>query len=119
MTDYFPDSDFEKCDPPCNKDQMNGEFLDLLNQAREISAIPFIPTSAFRSIEHELAKGRDGTSSHTKGVAIDLKVVTSRQRYIIVNALLKVGFNRIGIGEGFIHVDNDMDKDQAVIWEYY
>ena len=66
-----------------------------------------------------MSKGRDGTSSHTKGLAIDLKVQDSVTRYKIINSLLSVGLNRIGIGKNFIHVDMDKEKASNVIWHYY
>ena len=31
---------------------------------------------------------------------------------------MQVGFNRIGIADTFIHVDDDKDKSQQVIWTY-
>jgi len=64
-------------------------------------------------------------SSHLYGRAADILATTSRDRFNIVNALIKAGFNRIGISEksGFIHVDNDCQeyggqKSSNVIWIY-
>ena len=37
---------------------------------------------------------------------------------VILNALISVGINRIGIGKSFIHCDIDNLKDQDVIWLY-
>jgi hypothetical protein len=31
---------------------------------------------------------------------------------------MKAGFNRIGIADTFIHVDNDPGKAENVIWTY-
>ena len=36
----------------------------------------------------------------------------------MLQALLSVGFNRIGVGSGFIHVDIDKSKPSDVIWTY-
>ena len=54
-----------------------------------------------------------------KGLAADIACGGSRERMEIVTALLHVGFDRIGIGDGFIHVDADVEKDEAVLWTYY
>lgn len=54
-----------------------------------------------------------------KGIAIDLQAKYSRQRFLIIRGLIEAGFTRIGIGENFIHVDDDKDKDQRVVWHYY
>ena len=116
---YFSQSDFDKCNPPCKLEEMDEKFMKKLDIARQIAKIPIIPTSGFRSEEWELKQGRDGTSSHTKGLAIDLKAEDSPTRYKLINSLLSVGLNRIGIGKNFIHVDMDKDKSPKVIWHYY
>lgn len=97
---------------------MDEDFLYSLDHARELAGIPFVITSAYRTVENELSNGRDGTSSHTKGLAVDIRVRSSSERYTILNALICVGFNRIGIGQNFIHVDQDPDKVSNVIWTY-
>ena len=116
---YFSQSDFDKCNPPCKLEDMDDKFIKKLDIARMVAKIPFIPTSGFRSEIWEQEQGRDGTSSHTKGLAIDLKAQDSLTRYKIINSLISVGLNRIGIGKNFIHVDMDKDKASNVIWHYY
>lgn len=115
---YFTANDFLRAIPSCNKEDMDAVFLDRLDVARFHAGVPFIVNSAFRSIDYEKSKGRDGSSSHTKGMAVDLKATNSRTRFKIVEGLLKAGFTRIGIAEDFIHVDDDPEKDQQVIWAY-
>jgi uncharacterized protein YcbK (DUF882 family) len=98
---------------------MDHVLMKKLDIARQVAGLPFIVTSGFRSKIWEKEQGRDGTSSHTKGLAIDLKVQDSIARYKIINSLLSVGLSRIGIGNNFIHVDIDKDKPSNVIWHYY
>jgi hypothetical protein len=118
--DYFSQRDFDRCDPPCQMSDMDHDFMNKLDKARRISNIPYQPTSAFRTKEHELEQGRDGSSSHTKGLAIDLQAKYSRQRFLILKGLIESGFTRIGIDtkRGFIHVDSDTGKSQKVVWGY-
>ena len=116
---YFTQKDFDNCNPPCKLEEMDEKFMKKLDIARQIAKIPFIATSGFRSQIWEQEQGRDGTSSHTKGLAIDLKAQDSINRYKLINSLLSVGLNRIGIGKNFIHVDIDKDKPSNVIWHYY
>jgi hypothetical protein len=52
-------------------------------------------------------------------MAADIACSGSRERFHMVRALLGVGFDRIGIGRTFIHVDNDPAKSEDVIWHYY
>jgi hypothetical protein len=99
------------------ENNMSKEFLFVLDEAREIAGIPFIINSAYRSPEHPLSI-KNPSSSHIKGLAVDIKATDSKTRFKIVQALLKVGFTRIGIADTFIHVDLDLDKTQKVIWTY-
>lgn len=116
--DYFPQSDFDRCLPSCRKEDMHPETMRKLNLASQMAGIPFLPTSAYRSPQHEKFMGRPGTSAHTKGRAIDLACVTSTHRMKMLQALLDAGFTRIGIASTFIHADDDPSKPQNLIWTY-
>ena len=96
---------------------MDKKFLFVLDEAREFAGIPFIINSAYRSPEHPLSI-KNPSSSHIKGLAVDIKATDSATRFKIVEALVSVGFTRIGIADTFIHVDLDLDKTQNVIWTY-
>ena len=96
---------------------MDANFLAKLDEAREYAGIPFVINSAYRSPSHPESI-KNPTSSHIKGLAVDIRCNTSRNRFIILNALLAVGFTRIGIAKTFIHVDLSFDKSQEVIWTY-
>jgi len=96
---------------------MDKKFLFVLDEAREFAGIPFIINSAYRSPDHPESI-KNPTSSHIKGLAVDIKATDSVTRFKIVEALVSVGFTRIGIADTFIHVDLDFDKTQNVIWTY-
>jgi len=113
---YFSKKELE-C-PCCGKCEMDDNFLLMLDRAREYAGIPFVISSGFRCEKHNREVGGSPTSSHLKGKAVDIVADNSRRRYIILKALMKVGFTRIGIGKNFIHVDNDESKVQGVIWLY-
>ena len=107
MTKYFKEIEYK----------MDTDFLAKLDKAREYAKVPFVINSAYRSPEHPLSI-KNPTSSHIKGLAVDIRTTDSRTRYKVLNALIHVGFNRIGIADTFIHVDDDKDKSQQVIWTY-
>jgi len=107
MTKYFKEVEYK----------MDVDFLIKLDKAREFAKVPFVINSAYRSPEHKESI-KNPTSSHIKGLAVDIKATDSRTRYKVLNALMHVGFNRIGIADTFIHVDDDKDKSQQVIWTY-
>ena len=115
---YFKLSEFDSPDVVGSGEAMDREFLSKLDQARSLCDIPFRITSGYRTEDHNRkVKGVLG-SSHTKGLAADIACTNSAARHIIVSALLKVGLNRIGIADTFIHVDRDPSKVANVIWTY-
>ena len=115
---YFKLSEFDSPDLVGSGEAMDKEFLSKLDQARSLCDIPFRITSGYRSEAHNLKVGGVSNSSHIKGLAVDIACTNSAARHIIVSALLKVGLNRIGIADTFIHVDRDPSKVANVIWTY-
>ena len=115
---YFEYSEFDSPDQVGSYKHMDVDFLNKLAQARKIAAVGFKITSGYRSPAHNEKVGGVPNSSHTLGHAVDIYAPTSRQKYIIINALLQAGFDRIGIAKNFIHVDDDPSKNEDVIWTY-
>ncbi len=97
-------------------EDMNPDTLKRFDRARHRAGVPFVVNSAFRTVEHEISRGRDGTSSHTKGQAMDIRAVGGRQRYLILEAMMDEGFNRIGVYPGYFHFDDDPTKHPNVLW---
>lgn len=102
----------------CRQGEFDKNFLEKLNKAREQAGIPFVINSGYRCEKHNKEVGGSNTSSHLKGIATDIRCDDSNKRFNIVVALLEAGFTRIGIGKNFIHVDDDKEKAQGVIWLY-
>lgn len=113
---YFSESEFERCNPPCSLQDMKQDAMDMFDKARELAGIPFVINSAYRTVEHEKARKRAGTSAHTLGRAIDIQCQNESNRFKILTALLDVGFTRIGVYDTFIHADNSTRHVQKVIW---
>jgi uncharacterized protein YcbK (DUF882 family) len=115
---YFDIEEFDSPDLIGSGENMDAEFLEMLDSAREIAGIPFIITSGYRTKAHNKKVGGKSDSAHLTGHAADIKVNGSRQRWQIVEACIKAGFTRIGIANTFVHVDNDSTKPKDVIWTY-
>ena len=115
---HFFISEFDSPDLKGSGQLMDKTFLSMLDDARGIANIPFKINSGFRTKEHNKKVGGVKSSSHLKGLACDISCVDSRSRFTVINALISVGFHRIGISSSFIHVDLDYDKPQNVIWTY-
>ena len=102
---------------------MSNQLISMLDDARDLAGVAFEITSGYR-IEADLDRLRkqgykvSRNSSHLKGLAADIACMGSTDRYNMLDALMKVGFNRIGIADTFIHVDIDQDKPAFMIWTY-
>ena len=113
---YFTEDELKcKC---CGQNKLKPTALKKLNEARSLSGVPYVLTSAYRCPEHNKKVGGSQTSSHVRGEAFDIACGGSRSRYMILEGLVTAGFTRIGIGEDFIHADADELKDQEVVWLY-
>jgi len=102
---------------------MSNQLISMLDDARDYASVPFKITSGYR-IEADIERLRkagykvSSTSSHLKGLAADIACTDSKTRWDMIDALLHVGFHRIGIANSFIHVDIDPEKTPFLIWTY-
>lgn len=115
---YFKTSEFDSPDEPGSGSKMHQTTLDLLEACRDLASVPFYITSGYRTKAHNKKVGGVNSSSHTKGYAVDIRCRSSKERFKIINAALEAGFTRIGVSGNFIHLDNDPQKVQNVIWTY-
>lgn len=122
---YFTLSEFDSPDEVGSGRHMDREFVRLLDDARHIAGVPFRISSGggFRTEAYntELCKRNPNASknsSHKRGLAADILTPDIRTRYAILTGLMRVGLNRIGIANSFIHVDDDPNKTEDVCWVY-
>ena len=115
---YFKLSEFDSPDEPGSGSKMDKDFLEKLDYARGNAGVPFKINSGYRTKEWNFKVGGRVGSSHLKGLAVDIHCNNSKARFELVDILLDVGFNRLGIANTFIHADIDKDKPQNLIWTY-
>jgi uncharacterized protein YcbK (DUF882 family) len=115
---YFNYSEFDSPDVQGSGQLMDKTLLEMLDEVRDKFDKPIHITSGFRTPAHNEAVGGIETSSHLKGLAVDIACKKSTDRFDLINCLLDVGFSRIGVAKTFIHADIDFDKVQGVIWTY-
>ena len=115
---YFSYDEFDSPDELGSGKHMDHDLLVMIDRARALYGKPIVVTSGFRTESHNKKVGGVKSSSHLKGLAIDVACVTSKHRFEMLTALLEVGFNRIGVADTFIHIDVDKNKSQNVIWTY-
>jgi len=119
---HFTEEEF-RCNCGCETLNVERTFLERLERARIRAGIPFKIQSGCRCEDHNREEGGKPDSAHLasktkKCKAGDIGARGSRPRFIILDALLSVGFTRIGISKTFIHVDDDPTKDPRVAWLY-
>lgn len=95
------------------------ELVQKLDEARGLAGVPFPIGSGLRTPDKNAAVGGVENSAHLTGEAVDIKCDTSEKRWKMLNALIQVGFNRIGINKTSIHCDISKTLPQNMIWTYY
>ena len=118
---YFKPNEFScKCGK-CERDGgVSFILVQILDMMRHELGFPFKITSGLRCLKHPQSK--EGKSSHARGLAVDIYINSSTQRFQLLNYVLKSGsISRVGIGMDFVHLDIDSspDKAQRVMWTYY
>jgi len=101
------------------------ELLAMLDKARHRAGTEFIITDGLRTTATNTDPNAVPDSAHLTGHAVDLRCLGSRYLWKMLDGLFAAGFKRIGIylditdGKAHpthIHVDNDLTKDQEVVW---
>lgn len=115
---YFNYEEFDSPEIQGSGQMMDDKILTMLEDAREIFDKPIIINSGFRTPKHNAHVGGTSSSSHLKGLAVDISCTNSSDRFELLQILISTGFNRIGMGNTFIHVDIDTTKSPNVLWTY-
>lgn len=87
---------------------MQPSLLYRLDRARDLAGVPFVITSGYR--------GKDLDSAHSTGHAVDIRAHDSATRYAIVQGAVRAGFNRIGVYDRHVHLDDDPSRPPNVMW---
>lgn len=113
---YFKLSEFDSKDLPGSGNNMDEEFLDILDELRGRIKEPVIINSGYRTKSHNKKVGGSPNSSHLKGLAVDIHIPNNNYRNKLIREALYLGINRIGIYKTFVHLDVDSSKVQNVMW---
>ena len=116
LTDHFTKEEFY-CQCGCG----NGDIVISENLVFQLECVrihygkPMRINSGIRCLSHNRKIGSRDTSSHIKGLAVDISCGDMRTRLELVKRLLRDGeFERIGFHKDFIHVDVDYDKPKGI-----
>lgn len=119
VSEYFAESELV-CKCGCEDSDMDRFFLLMLDALRRECGRPLSVTSAKRCPKHNAKVGGTSDSAHLLGKAADISAVTGREKFQIVQAAMTIGFKRIGVAKGFVHVDSADDRKHPspTIWTY-
>ena len=116
LTEHFSKEEFD-CQCGCG----NGDIVISENLVFELECVrvhygkPMRINSGIRCLSHNRKIGSRDTSSHIKGLAVDISCNDMGTRLELVKRLLRDGeFKRMGIHKDFIHVDVDYDKPKGI-----
>ncbi len=111
---FFRDEFSCKCN--CGADQIDPELISKLQKLRNVYAKPMVITSGVRCCKHNSEiPGASKFSAHILGLACDFKCTDSSERWKLIDMAMKI-FPRVGLYDGWIHVDIQADKPQQVLW---
>lgn len=120
LKNYFSPKEL-RCHCGCDKNNFSPDLLLILNSIRGSLGQPLILNSACRCEYHNTYVKGSKNSSHIKGLAVDLQVNGSRERFFLLLAIFQLSglpVTRIGVHRTFIHIDIDPDKDDEIVWVY-
>lgn len=112
---YYHHDEFA-CKDYCGLNNATPELIEMLERLCELYGKKITLNSVSRCSKHNAEIGGSPTSSHLKGLAADLSVLSSRERFKILELMYLAGFKRIEVKNTWIHVDIDSAKDKEVLW---
>jgi len=118
---YF--SDAEIACPCCGRNNASQVLLRVLDALRAQVGHPLHVNSFCRCEAHNAEVGGVPTSSHLKGLAVDLSAPDCIDKGEIIRLWAWITEQnelpyRAGIGERFLHLDIDENKSSPCIWPY-
>jgi uncharacterized protein YcbK (DUF882 family) len=122
MSKYFSDPVSQKqlrCHCGCDEIKITDALYTTLDTIRVLVGRPVNINSGYRCKKHDLkVRQKRTTGAHHKGLAADIRVANSYERFEILRACMQLKITRIGVAEDFIHIDIDRNLPQYVIWTY-
>ena len=92
--------------------ELDPNFVDKLDELREICGFPFKITSGYRTVEENKKVGGVAGSAHIKRLAVDIACTDDTKRMKVIGEAYKLGFIGIGSHKLYIHLDLDSSKNK-------
>ncbi len=101
-----------------NSFNMSDKTLQAAQIIRNYYKVPFKVNASLRTAAHDISKGRSGTGTHTKGMAIDIAPTTNKEAILVdyhnqiltqgplYQQLRLAGIGGFGLYDTFLHIDS-------------
>lgn len=113
---------FEKHEFNCKEtgeNNMQHEFMFVLETIRNLYGKPMQVTSGYRSPKHSIEAKKQKPGEHTTGMAADILIPSFADRFRMLQILFDLKIPRIGIGKTYIHMGISREFPANVVWDYY
>ena len=108
-----------KCGNCGGAEDMNPEFMTLLDEMRDRLNRPMTITSGYRCREHPEEAKKALPGAHNQGTAADIAVSGGSERFEIISIALEVGMLGLGVANSFVHVDLGHETTtRPMAWKY-
>lgn len=114
---YFSEDEIQ-CKCGCGLIIVKSPHFFRMNLLRQAMKQPLKVNSWCRCLHHNIAVGGSNTSSHLEGWATDIEALTNLFKIKLIFYAGVIGFNGIGVGDTFVHLDTDPVKGPDRFWIY-
>ena len=104
--------------PHGSREDIDISLIASLEKLERESRLELEFSSGYRCKACNAAAGGVKNSAHLRGLAVDILVDNSVERFQLLFAAVILGFRRVGIGRRFVHLDLDLNLAQDVLWLY-
>ncbi len=113
---YFRPREFASPDAFGSGINIDPSIVIICDVTRNIVKVPLIILSGIRTAKYNRKIKGSKNSAHLRGYAVDIRALSPRLKFNIVNTALFLKVRRIGVYEKHVHLDTDPNLMQDIIW---
>ena len=103
--------------PCCNACKMDNEFMNNLQEVRELCNFGFKVNSAYRCEIYNNKVSSNSRGQHAQGRAVDISIKDRYKRFLILKEAIAIGyFKDIAISKTFIHLGKGNVKNGVGVY---
>ena len=84
--------------------------------AEKVLGASLVIKGGYRCPSHSKRVHAPVGSCHALGMAVNIRCCGAGDRFAILGALIKAGFDRIGVGKSHVHVSVNPEKARLLLW---